>query len=49
MSIPSNIITDLMNSTVTVINGFLPFVILFFSMAITFYVIKHVINFLPKT
>ena len=48
MTIPENIVSDLISSTSSVLNGFSNLIIILFSVGIVFYISRGLVNLLPK-
>ena len=48
MNIPTNIITDIQNSTGAVMGGVMPLIVIMFGITIAFYIIKNLITLIPK-
>lgn len=49
MNIPSNIVTDLSSTTVSVMNANMPLMIILFGLGIAFYISIRLIKIFPKS
>lgn len=48
MNIPTTTISDIASSTQSVLTGSIPLILILFGIGIAFYIIRQIINILPK-